>query len=178
MSDRFFIKRSLIAAILALAILAQVPRAYQVGPAVKGRPTYIVVLREPSVAQRLIEDHSRWSVSGGPASADAGSPGVSPQPGGPDREHFHGWHSSKCFGRNGPDQRGGSYLGGSAARHGPVGTGRESGSCLHPSRTLSRALAAGFHSGTFHHRPVLGFELFGRQDLEFLSAVLQQTVID
>ena len=62
MSDRLFMKRSLIAATLALAILAQAPKAYQVGPAPEGRSTYIVVLHDPSVAERVVGENPRGAI--------------------------------------------------------------------------------------------------------------------
>ena len=58
MSDRFFMKRSLMAVALVLAILAQAPRAYQAFQSGSGESTYIVVLQEPSVAQRVLRRRS------------------------------------------------------------------------------------------------------------------------
>ena len=43
---------------LALAILAQAPRAYQAFQPGSGESTYIVVLEEPSVAQRVLRSRS------------------------------------------------------------------------------------------------------------------------
>ena len=51
-------KRSLLAVALVLAILAQAPRAYQAFQPGSGESTYIVVLEEPPVAQRVLRSRS------------------------------------------------------------------------------------------------------------------------
>ena len=51
-------KRSLLAVALVLAILAQAPRAYQAFQTGSGESTYIVVLEEPSVAERVLRTRS------------------------------------------------------------------------------------------------------------------------
>ena len=55
-------KRFLIAKVLTLVILAQAPQAYQMVPGSHAQDIYIVVLREPSVAERVVKNSPKSSL--------------------------------------------------------------------------------------------------------------------